>query len=309
MIYVRLDGRIGNQLFMYAFAKRLSVDLNDSKIIIDDTEVIKRGYRNSLMDYELRNVEYVHNHKFLFKKDMLKINIIFFLYRVLRKNLSFNKRYNMEKFLQPYLNRFGLILCENGYLDFDLEKLKKNKVVFINGYFQSSRYFNDIDEILYSEFIENLSNSIESYPDISKIRSNNTVCISIKVQHNVGNEMYDVCNDGYWINAINHMDKIVDNPLYFICSDNIDYVKNNLINCDKYNVIFQNPNYPVSISLAVMSECKHFIIGNTTFGWWAQHFGNYSKKIVLAPSRWMNIDMPIDIYETNWTLLEVENNE
>lgn len=54
-----------------------------------------------------------------------------------------------------------------------------------------------------------------------------------------------------------------------------------------------------------MSECKHFIIGNTTFGWWAQYLSNYKEKIVIAPSQWMKVDMPIDIYQDNWTCIDV----
>ena len=54
-----------------------------------------------------------------------------------------------------------------------------------------------------------------------------------------------------------------------------------------------------------MAECKHFIIGNTTFGWWAQYLSEFENKMVIAPSKWMAIDMPIDIYQNNWILIEV----
>ena len=143
------------------------------------------------------------------------------------------------------------------------------------------------------------------YPDIVKIRNRNSVCISIKVQHNVGNSIYDVCNDGYWQKAINYICQNVEDPLFFICSDNVEYVKENLIDCTKYDAVFQNPKIPVNVSLSIMGQCKHFVIGNTTFGWWAQYLCKYDKKIVVAPSKWMKIDMPIDIYQNGWHLVEV----
>lgn len=302
MIYLRMDGRIGNQLFMYAFAKSVSKKRNNEEIVIDDKEAIKRNYRNSLMDYNLNNVKYVHDHKTLYTSDFIKQNLIFFIYRVIRKPLGFNRRFSLEKRFQKFFNRNGLILCENGYLDY---KVPSTKNVFINGYFQSAKYFDDVKDEIIKEFSLPDQNLEELFPDIKKIKNRNSVCISIKVQHNVGNSMYDVCNDGYWQKAIDYICHTVDNPLFFICSDNVEYVKNNLIDCEKYDVVYQDPKLPVNASLAIMGRCKNFIIGNTTFGWWAQYLSNYNKKIVVAPSKWMKIDMPIDIYQNGWHLVEV----
>lgn len=302
MILLRLDGRIGNQLFMYAFAESISKKRNNELIVIDDMEVIKREYRNSLMDYDLGNVKYVHNHKIFNSPEFLKQNIIFFLYRLVRKGLDFNKCFELEKKWQKFFNDNGMILCENGYLNYEVPTTKN---VFVNGYFQADKYFEDVrDEVIKSFTIDEAT--MESfYPDIVKIKNRNSVCISIKVQHNVGSSIYDVCNDGYWQKAIDYICKNVENPLFFICSDNVEYVKENLIDCTKYDAVYQDPNIPVNISLSIMGQCKHFVIGNTTFGWWAQYLCNYGNKIVVAPSKWMKIDMPIDIYQDGWHLVEV----
>ena len=111
MIYLRMDGRIGNQLFMYAFAKSVSKRRNNEEIVIDDKEAIKRNYRNSLMDYDLNNVKYVHDHKTLYTADFIKQNLIFFIYRVIRKPMSFNIRFLFEKKFHKLFNRNLLILC------------------------------------------------------------------------------------------------------------------------------------------------------------------------------------------------------
>lgn len=302
MIYLRIDGRIGNQLFMYAFARSVSKRTGDMEIIIDDTEVLKRNYLNSLPFYDLENVKYVHDHRMLFKSKLLKQNIIFTLYRAVRKPMNFNYRFAMEKKWQPFFNRNGAILCENGYLEYDVAG-KKN--IFIDGYYQCDRYFENVADEIRKKFSLENSEELKKYPGIDQIKSRNSVCISIKIQHNVGNSIYDVCNDGYWQKAIQYIYDRIDNPLFFICSDNIEYVKNNLIDCKKYDVIYQDGNLPVPVSLAAMGQCKHFVIGNTTFGWWAQYLNPSKDKIVIAPSKWMKIDMPIDIYQDGWHLMEV----
>lgn len=302
MIYVRIDGRIGNQLFMYAFAKSVSNELNDKNILIDDTEASKKNYKDCLMEYNFLNVKFVHTHKMLYKSPFIIKNFIFNLYRIVRKRMNYNQRFELEKKWQTFFNKNGLILIENGYLPHNVYGCRN---VFINGYFQSAKFFEDIQEEVKKDlFIEEALYS--DYPGLEEIKNKNSVCISIKVQHNVGNSMYDVCNDGYWQRAIEYICQKVENPLFFICSDNVEYVKEMLIDCDKYEAIFQDSNYPEHISLTVMSKCKHFIIGNTSFGWWAQYLSNNTEKIVIAPKKWMAIDMPIDIYQDGWHLVEVD---
>lgn len=303
MLYVYLRGRIGNQLFIYSFAKQLSVDLEDNDIVIDDSCVVKNGgYKNSLPNYNLPNVRYVHNRIHWLSPKIFRFIPIYCFWRLYRHKKDPNTRYAIEKKKQDFFNRNGGILCENGYMEFSL---KKGKNYFIDGYYQSDKYFRGVADEIRKEIGKKDDPIIETYPSIDKIRSRNTVCISIKVQHNVGDSRFGVCDDGYWLRAIEYVLDKVENPLFFICSDNIEYVKNNILDCSKYDVVFQDPSFPVDVSLAVMGMCKHYIIGNTTFGWWAQFLSDNKEKIVVAPHPWMKIDMPIDIYQDGWHLIEV----
>ena len=56
-----------------------------------------------------------------------------------------------------------------------------------------------------------------------------------------------------------------------------------------------------------MSACKHFVISNSTFSWWAQYLSRNQDKVVVAPSRWRNGSYTQDIYlDSGWLLYDLE---
>ena len=302
-IYVVLRGRIGNQLFIYGFARELQKMAGaDTEIIIDDSEVLQLNWENSLVHYDLPNVRYVHNRKELSStKWILQHLFLKFAQKFTSFRADYEKKFKREKIIRPFCKLFGIALCENGYMDF---KFGRRKKYLICGYFQSKEYFKNTNDELRESF--SLKNKIDSYPDINLLRSSNSVCISVKVEHNVGSSLYAVCGKEYWKEAIDYIISKVKDPLFFVCSDNVEYVKENLIDCTKFRVVFQDKSQPVHLTLAAMGCCKHFIIGNTTYGWWAQYMSDYQGKIVVAPNQWMLVKMPIDIYENHWHLIDVK---
>lgn len=303
MIYLKLCGRIGNQIFMYAYARYLQeIRGNKEKIIIEDTANEKMQYENSLVYYDLPMVEYIHDMEKFNSKSMSRIRHMCTVLDILEKNKPYEKIWKIDKLFYPLFSRMGMLRLQDGYIR---EPKRMPKDIYLQGYFQSEKFFSPIkDEIKNTFRIEDMLRE-SGYPGIDKIDSRNTVCISIKVQHNAGNPMYDVCDMEYYKKAIEIITNKVDNPLFMICSDNVDYVKEKLIDCNQFECICQEKGYPVHIALAAMARCKHFIIGNTSFGWWAQYLSDNEGKIVIAPSRWYGIALPRDIYQDNWTLVEV----
>ena len=296
-IYVSLKGRIGNQLFIYAFAKKLQEEKKGSILMIDDSKVLEREWINSLKYYNLPNVKFIHN-KYLRYILFFHESIVCNLYKFKTKHMDFNTKYVYEKKHESLFSKFNLFVCENGFINIS----NYNNINYIDGYFQSEKYFNNINDKLMKIIGINF-NELNKYPNIEKIKKRNTICISIKVEHNIGSDLYDVCTNEYWKKAIKYIKEKVDNPLFFICSDNIDYVINNIIDVNECEYIVQANDFPTHITLNAMSNCKHFIIGNTTFAWWAQFLCAYENKIVIAPKKWMKVDMPIDIYQDRWVLL------
>lgn len=305
MIYLKLKGRIGNQLFMYAVARQIQyLKGNNDEIIIEDEDNSLNQYVNSLREYKLENVIFLDHASDWYKRR-------FFVQRCLIRwdercirGRDYNQSYKFEKRWQLLYNLFGLFRFRDGYVKYP-RIFRKD--VLVDGYFQSEKFFPDVKEEIGQ--IYRLEEQVENsgYPNLKLIQKRNTVCISIKVQHNAGNPMFDVCHEDYYTRAIQYIQENVENPLFFVCSDNVEYVKEHLIDTSKYDVIEQDMSYPVHVSLAVMAQCKHFIIGNSSFAWWAQYLSTYDNKIVVAPSKWYGIpaDWQWDIYQDNWVLIDV----
>ena len=80
--------------------------------------------------------------------------------------------------------------------------------------------------------------------------------------------------------------KYVENPTFIFFSDDIDWVRQNI----KVDVpcYYESGSDPVWEKLRLMYSCKHFIISNSSFSWWAQYLGRYSGKFVISPDHWYN---------------------
>lgn len=302
MIYLVLKGRIGNQLFMYAAAREVQfLKGKEETIVIDDTAIGREDYVNSLKMYDLPNVVYVSDMNGALDRNAKIKEFYIKIYQRLTLHWSYRKREQYERKHQRIWNRMGMFIFENGFCQYPEFFTKK---FLMRGYFQSEKYFAHVSQEI-REIYRLQDEKISLYPNRKRIEERNTVCISIKIEHNIGNEVYDVCTKRYWEKAVAYIIENVDDPLFFICSDNVQYVKEHLIDCNKYDIIEQDMKQPVQLSLAVMARCKHFIIGNTSFGWWAQYLSDYDSKIVVAPSRWYGVDIPCDIYQDNWKVIEV----
>jgi hypothetical protein len=110
---------------------------------------------------------------------------------------------------------------------------------------------------------------------------------------------YDI---NYFYRAVEYIKSKVENPVFIIFSDDVEWCKENFhIDAPTY---YETSGNPIWEKIRLMSGCKHFIIHNSTFSWWAQHLSQNKDKIVIAPTKWMQRDdQPIDIYEDGWVYL------
>lgn len=301
MIYLSIKGRLGNQMFQYAMARSLQEKLN-MDILIDWHHVIESntkepniGYQNSLKDFHVKDFTSINESKYIENMSLRQ----YLSFRKYEKNFPFGKDIvDKAKFESEFYDKHkncGLLFYENGYIDFDLSKLPKN--IFLSGYYESTRYFDNIENELKKEFTpihSKLSHNLDMY---NKIENYESVCVTVRRGDFVGNSFHDVCRTEYFLYGMDIIAKKIKNPTFFIFSNDVDWIKENVK--FKYPVIFEEGSDPVWEKLRMMYSCKHFIISNSTFSWWAQYLSKNKDKIVVAPDRWYNSKMKSDLIENS----------
>jgi len=104
--------------------------------------------------------------------------------------------------------------------------------------------------------------------------------------------------------AIAAIKEHVKQPVFFFFSDDINWVKNNIICNDE--CYFEDNCNPIWECLRLMYSCKHFIISNSTFSWWGQYLSRNENKLVVAPSIWYNIENETaHLLEDNWIKIDI----
>lgn len=302
MIYLQISGACGNQFFQYAFA-RMVQEKNGGELVIDYTPVRKNSNIWNGSDNLLQHFNVVP-YKYLAEPDNKKL-IWFQMIKVIKKRLhlkNFDKRtYRYFLWIAKHLERFGLYFFGSAYFPYHFYR---NKNIIIQGYFESPKYFAEIDEKICRELTPKhplLEQNVELYDIITKKPS---VCISIKRQDVENPDISDVYqyDINYFYHAAEYIRERVPDAVWVIFSDNVEWCKDNFH--PEGEVYYETPNNPIWEKIRLMSSCKHFIIHNSTFSWWAQHLSQNADKIVIAPVKWMlRDDQPIDIYEDNWIFM------
>ena len=177
----------------------------------------------------------------------------------------------------------------------------------MSGCFEDPIYFDDIKDILLSEFTPRHPLLEKNKRMMQDIQKTNSVCLSVRRGDFESNadvkKLQSVCDRQYFEAAIEVIKKNIENPVFFMFSDDIEWVKNNIhTECITY---YEDGTDPVWEKLRLMSACKHFIVSNSTFSWWTQYLSANENKVVVSPSRWFNNDYVSPLIGKDWIKISV----
>jgi hypothetical protein len=268
-IIVLLWGGLGNQLFIYAAARRLAI-INNAELIIDDIS----GF---LTDIEY-NRSYQLNH---FNLSCRKANSAERLEPLPRFRRNLMRRWNM---LKPFALRNYISQKNIDYLP-DLMDFKVKSTVYMEGYWQGEDYFKDIEDIIRYDLQICPPNDIQNLNMALKI--NQRISVSVHIRNHKESKTIDINTDlsDYYLKAINLMEKLNLNAHYFIFSDEPKTARLQIpLNDDRITIVDHNQGDELAYAdLWLMTQCKHFIIANSTFSWWGAWLSINKDKQIIAP--------------------------
>jgi len=178
--------------------------------------------------------------------------------------------------------------------------------VLLKGYYQSEKYFENCKDEIRQLF--KLPQELEQFA-INKLKeyelNQNLVLVHIRRGDYVNHPLHPVQSLDYYKNAISIMKHKLDNISFLYFSDDKQWVNDNIELMKKDYIIECENDYE---EFAMMQQCHHFIIANSSFSWWAAWLSNkinINDKIVIAPKLWFggNELNPKDIYCNNWIIL------
>ena len=298
-LVVRIANGLGNQLFLYASSYALAKQL-DRELLIDEKSGFlneKRKIKYELSNFNITSKLSANEYKF---DNQIK-NIKRFLLKKIDKFLK-RKNFLIEEFNSKKETEFS-----NKYL-----KQRYKDIAFLEGYFQSEKYFINYKNNIMQEFTfktEIKKNNLELQ---KMILNTNSILVHIRqhafteTQKKQINEKNLLKSDQHTrenivhnLKAIKYFKTKIDNAKFFIFSNDFKNLKNIFIG-DEYYFVDQNIKLEPIYDFYLMTLCKHFIVSPSTFSWWAAWLSRNENKICISPPENMGMSLNRDVIPDDW---------
>ncbi|WP_462220389.1 alpha-1,2-fucosyltransferase [Ferruginibacter sp.] len=292
---VLIYGGLGNQMFQYA----LSIALNQQgkKTQISFSKFLYEHHHNGFNLGEAFNLKLPFPlnalNFFLLKGGMVyKNKPVGFVFRRLVP-LYHGKRYSVYKESREFI--------------YDNNLLQQQSSLLV-GVWQVESYFKDVKDLLKEEFVFKKPTDKKNMELIEKINNCNSVSIHIRRGDTLAsNNPFGFINyTSYYHNALDYAAKNIEKPHYFVFSDDMQWVKENL-NITNCTYVDNNTGKNSYVDMYLMSLCKHNLIANSTFSWWAAWLNKNKNKIVVMPEKWLMRDYhPEGIFPEEWVKIKLD---
>jgi hypothetical protein len=293
MIIVRIKGGLGNQMFQYAAGRALALKTG-LPLVLD-----KRHFT-------LRSGGQGHDHAYGLDRFRLADTP---MDPALLPPLP--KEQPLASLWARVTGR-GMPLRREASVAFDPAIAGISGPGWIEGYFQTERYFADHAAAIKAELVPKGAMDAGNARWLAEIEAEpRAVSLHIRRGDYVTNAKaaarHGSCTPEYYARALDHVaGRMGAEPVVYAFSDDPAWVKENLRLPAEIRVPDHNDASKNVEDMQLMRACRHHITANSSFSWWAAWLNPRPDKIVAAPARWFAdpaMTNP-DIWAAGWDRIE-----
>ena len=286
MIVVEASGGLGNQMFQYALYKKLE---SMNKDVAIDTSFFHSKQDLRELEIGVFGVQY----RSISDKEVAYIRGYGYQDTILDK-LKYKLKPSKMKIYTDIIEKY-----QPEILNMDN--------VYLSGYWQCEKYFSDIRGIILNEFTFPLEMRKKTEELCKKMEKENSISVHIRRSDYLTEQnakIYgNICTEIYYENAVAYMDKHIENPCYYVFTDDLQWARE-YFKEDRFVIVDEYRGKDSYVDMYLMSRCKHNIIANSSFSWWGAWLNQNPEKKVLAPKRWFHNHDEEEIVCENWIRIE-----
>lgn len=273
MIISRLTGGLGNQLFQYAAGRALALQRGDN--LLFDTRLLETTARKKLVTPRA----YALHHYCVAARLATEPELNEFFFRASQRGW----KGTWKRFVRPA----GIVQHSRTSVQFPARG-----DIYLKGHWQSESYFLSIRDTLLSELALCSPAGTDSQRYIDAAGGQTSVAVHYRRGDYLSNPEYrsfhGICPPGYYTKGMQYLREQVDDPVFFIFSDDLNSVRNEFGERTDLVYVDCNDGDNGHADIAIMASCKHHIIANSSFSWWGAWLCDYADQIVIAPQSWFN---------------------
>lgn len=292
MLIVNLKGGLGNQMFQYATGLDLirQIEQNKKNYHSEQIRQLKTVFLLDISGYSdprvvksntPRTFDLKHFNITAQIADFEKIQLVKYPTGIWSKICRGLNKKIFRNFYQDYHPQL---------LEKHIKKMLLGQNVYLDGFFQSEKNFINSRSKILEEFElrdEHKTNTVKNLAE--QISLTESVSIHIRrgdyANNSTTKKYHGLCPISYYSTAIKMITDIKKYSNFYIFTDDLNWVKENL-KIEQKKIFISGQNLTSQQELFLMSKCKHNIIANSSFSWWGAWLNQNQNKIIIAPEKW-----------------------
>lgn len=296
MIIIHVMGGLGNQLYQYALYEKLKKMGKEVKL---DTYAYTQA---AGAEKEWRSLELDKFSDMFYEKAAPKD----------RERLLDNRMTLPAKVRRKLLGRKDKTVRETKEY---MPEIFEMDDVYLYGFWNCEKYYEDEIQLLQQKIKFPPSTNPKNNQVMERMKQENAVSMHVRRSDYLtvadGKRYMGICTDAYYESAMAYIKERVENPVFYIFSDDVPYCRKHYKD-EKVHIVDWNAADESLYDMQLMSCCKHNICANSTFSIWGARLNTNPDKIMIRPLHHDNYETTsakeIKEWWKKWVLADPQGN-